>query len=223
MRNKISRNGEMNIGNITSLFLGIFGAIIIGLLALGLYASLFPQDEKNAGAFLDSLQAKIEALEENSDNNFALRGINDWVLVSWNNDVAPNDKPQKCFDKNCLCLCKNNPDKDNCQKEGLCRFTEYKTYVYSKLREEISYNGVLKISDYSATCAYTYDELMSVFISRENLDTSITIDYGIMKDSSDKHAGLIFAPRKLYTFECHLDETTISSGFSGPSGGAPAS
>ncbi len=184
--------------SILSTIVSVAGILLIGFLAVKLYNFFISQDEKNAAQFLDSIQGKIEALQDNENNTFPIRGVEDWVLVAWDKSVASNDKPQKCFDKNCLCLCKKLPDKDTCQKEGICRFADEKISVSSKLREESSYKRLLKIADYSATCAYTYDELMTVFISRDLNLVSLIVDYGILKDTNEKHRDLIYNGGNIY-------------------------
>ena len=235
----ILRKGDFT-ASILSTIVAVAGILLIGFLAVKLYTFFKSQDEKNAGEFMDSIQGKINALEVDESNTFSLRGLEDWVLVAWNKDVLLNDKPQKCFDKNCLCLCKELPDKDTCQENGLFRFIDEKVSVSSKLREETGGAGDEKIVDYSATCAYTYKELMNVFISKSSQHTSIAIDYGVLKDTNAVHSDLIYNKGKTYyhdknkeenpfysklgALECHLNEKGSSptiSPFSG--GGIPGS
>ncbi|MGV8142428.1 MAG: hypothetical protein ACP5NS_02215 [Candidatus Pacearchaeota archaeon] len=116
---------------VLSAIVAVAGLLLIGFLAVKLYNFFISQDEKNAAAFLDGLKAKIDLLEEGENNTFALRGVKGWVLVAWNKEVISSEKPEKCFDKNCLCLCKDSPTKEACQEDGICRYSDQKLEVKS--------------------------------------------------------------------------------------------
>jgi len=84
---------------------------------------------------------KIELLEDGENNTFIIQGFKggeNWYLVGWNKEEQ--DRPEKCFFDNCLCICKpedatsNNPYGrkqygrqdlgEGCQDNGFCREIE---------------------------------------------------------------------------------------------------
>lgn len=110
------------------IVIALIGLVALGFLGVKLYNMFVSQDLKNAQAFVDGLSSKIENLGDGESNTFALRGVDGWVLVAWNKNVLITEddklisadlKPQKCFDKNCLCLCEKEINK--CQENGYCR------------------------------------------------------------------------------------------------------
>lgn len=117
----IFRKG-MGAKAVVSIILAVIGVIFIGMLAINLYNQFVDNENKNAQAFIDDLNGKIELLENGQNNTFALRGVEGWVLVAWNQNDSLSEKPQKCFDKNCLCICQGSSD--NCQNVGYCRFPD---------------------------------------------------------------------------------------------------
>lgn len=116
----------------TNEFLGfiiaVIGVVLLGFFGVKLYYFFADADMKNAQAFVNDLSGKIETLNNGESNTFLLRGIENWALVGWNKDVpiakegeviGTNRKPQKCFDRGCLCLCKESAV--NCQTQSYCR------------------------------------------------------------------------------------------------------
>lgn len=101
--------------------------VLVIFLLVGLYTLFVNPDKKNAKAFLDNLAGKIGNLEEGKTANFAIQGFSDkWYLVGWNKEDSLGIKPEKCFEKSCLCLCQkgsgaNCPTNNDCQQNGLCR------------------------------------------------------------------------------------------------------
>ena len=153
--------------------LGIVIALI-GLVALAffggrVYNMFVEQDMKNAQAFVDGLSSKIENLGDGESNTFALRGVEGWVLVGWNKSVpiAEDDKlisadlkPQKCFDKNCLCLCEEKIT--NCQENGYCRAMDRNVKV------ENAYGAIDKSWSLIINCYFFNDESLVSLNVRKN-------------------------------------------------------
>jgi len=195
-------------GILTNNFLGAIIAIIgiVGLAFLGvkLYGMFVSQDLKNAKVFIEDLNSKIDNLEIGENNTFALRGIKDWVLVGWNKSVpiadegkiiSSNLKPQKCFDKNCLCLCKD--EIANCQDVGYCREVDRDVSVksegyvdftqidyYSTSTERIEGRGIFEANCifFNSSALYSIDvfkqqKIINIFLRYSTLDTLESYDY----------------------------------------------
>jgi len=181
-------------GILTNNFLGAIIAIIgiVGLAFLGvkLYGMFVSQDLKNAKVFIEDLNSKIDNLEIGENNTFALRGIKDWVLVGWNKSVPIADegkiissdlKPQKCFDKNCLCLCKD--EIANCQDVGYCREVDRSVAVLSKL-EYSSYRRENAAGILTAYCVPGVNKLMGFFVEKKQNSILVYYDYGKQEESA---------------------------------------
>jgi hypothetical protein len=177
----------------TEEFFGLVLAVIgVGLLAffgVKVYDVVVGQDMKNAHAFIDNLNGKIENLGEIENNTFALSGVNGWVLVGWNKDVnvaqkneliGRNKKPQKCFGSSCLCLCEGSIE--NCQEKSYCKNLDKNVGVYS----EITYTGGNEDSAYTvnikSSCLVTVDQLMGIMISKNKENVTLSYNYGVHSD-----------------------------------------
>ncbi len=205
----ILKRGEFT-QEVLSVVVAVAGILLIGFLGVKLYNFFSSQDERNAGAFLDGLKAKIDALDETDycnqipqasppngqlsppecviSNTFALRGVEGWFLVAWNKDVPLDDKPQKCFDKNCLCLCKDKPDKDNCQERGVCRdidrpmFLNFTlNYSFDTTLKKVQELGEATFSYYrfvESNCTYLANGLMPFNVTKKQEHVTISYNYG---------------------------------------------
>jgi hypothetical protein len=126
-----NRKKGILVGNALSLMLG--GLALVGLIILGveLYGSFSSQDESNAQEFLNSLNGKIKNLENGEVGNFAVRGLKDFSLVAFNKN---EERPEKCFFDNCLCVCPNSGESGiifSCQESGFCRKIEQERIQFS--------------------------------------------------------------------------------------------
>ena len=139
------------------LVIAIIGLVILGFFGVKLYNVFVEQDMKNAKTFIEGLNAKIENLDDGESNTFALRGVQDWVLVGWN--ASDKTRPEKCFLNSCLCLCKDSVA--NCQENGYCRAVDRNVSVKSDFiftrfesdtieKDSVQYN--LRTSKISASC-----------------------------------------------------------------------
>ena len=158
------------------LVIAIIGLVILGFFGVKLYNVFVEQDMKNAKTFIEGLNAKIENLDDGESNTFALRGVQDWVLVGWN--ASDKTRPEKCFLNSCLCLCKDSVA--NCQENGYCRAVDRNVSVKSDFiftrfesdtieKDSVQYN--LRTSKISASC----------YIMPEK---SLLIPFNIVKSSS---------------------------------------
>ncbi len=128
--NRMNSKAEL-IDNVLGL---IIAAIGLGLffLAVGKFIGNFAdQDLKNAKNILDSIEGKIDNLNDGEVGRFPIKGLDGWFFAGWSKDDA--NKPERCFLDSCLCICKGEPvrggyagerfdeRRDVCQKEGICR------------------------------------------------------------------------------------------------------
>ena len=121
--------------------LAVIGIVILIFFAIKLYGLFVNQDTKNAKAFIEGLSSKIGNLNDGQNNTFALQGVAGWVLVGWGKEIPLDKKPEKCFDKNCLCLCKDGADNIVCQQNGYCREIDRNVSVPSNFTSLVSISG----------------------------------------------------------------------------------
>ena len=123
-------------GNLMDNALGVLIAVIgLALLAYGVYKvyqTVVNSENENAKKTIDSIESKINALQDGQTGDFSIVGIKGWYLGGWNLDIE--GRPEKCSLKSCICICKlgNNPSLSSaCQENGFCRsFDAKEVYVY---------------------------------------------------------------------------------------------
>ncbi|MEK6847179.1 MAG: hypothetical protein AABY16_03370 [Nanoarchaeota archaeon] len=203
----ILRRGDLT-NNLLSAILAIGGLLMLAFLGVKLYNFFVSQEEKNAAAFLDSLQAKIDALDETDcvqypqasppdfqlspqgcivNNTFVLRGVKGWFLAAWNKSDSLNVKPEKCFDKNCLCVCNGAPDKNTCQENGLCRETDRPVFLNFTLAYTNSENYKDNVDDITvykdnfveSYCTYLISGLMPFNVAKSTEGIAVSYNYGV--------------------------------------------
>lgn len=180
-----SRKGGEYIGESLGFWIAIFGILILGFLVFKLYGFFVDQELRNAKSFMNGLEKKIGNLKDGEEGNFVLRGVKGWVLVGWNKSVSIADdtevissdkKPQKCFDKNCLCLCEK--EIKNCQDGGYCRFFDREIEVLGK----IEYWGGNSEGAYKEkrvlSCVIQNDLLMDFSVNKGSQGILVSYDYG---------------------------------------------
>ena len=176
------------------IVIALIGLVALGFLGVKLYNMFVSQDLKNAQAFVDGLSSKIENLGDGESNTFALRGVDGWVLVAWNKNVLITEddklisadlKPQKCFDKNCLCLCEKEINK--CQENGYCRAMDRNVSVFSSGSVNYLYagapGGATRVQgSFSASCIYFKEKglLTPILVSKNKKLINIKLDYGML-------------------------------------------
>ena len=111
--------------NVMGIIIAVIGLAIFFAGVYGIYQVNKSQTAENARKTLDSIMGKIELLEDGENNTFIIRGVTsakDWYLVGWSKEEGRlQGKPDKCFDKSCICVCKGV---DECQENGFCRDVE---------------------------------------------------------------------------------------------------
>lgn len=148
----------METGEFLGFILAIIGIVMLGFFGAKIYNFFVEQEMKNAQAFVNGLAEKADLLENGENNTFALRGVKEWILVSWNKDIpiakdgeiiGKDRKPQKCFEKSCLCLCEGSDS--NCQENGYCKAIETNVSVMSEYKFILS-PGVFSTKSDSVPC-----------------------------------------------------------------------
>ncbi len=150
MKNK---RGEITLENTLTVILAVFGLFLLFLGALKLYQIVVSQEQENAKNLLNTLEAKINNLNDGETGRFQIRGVENWFLVGWNKDDPnrPIDKIE-CFLDSCICICKGNKEKvvDACQKDGFCRkvnFNDVAIFEFLKYLDKktlVNENDVIK-------------------------------------------------------------------------------
>lgn len=117
------------INNALTLVIAIIGLVILAYGAYKIYDVTIDQEIKSAQSTIDSLMAKINALEEGQKNTFSIRGVNsqdNWFLTGW--DKNDPNRIDKCFLNSCICVCRpsGSPREQSCEEKSICREIEQK-------------------------------------------------------------------------------------------------
>ena len=119
--NMRDKRGDFTVNEVLGLIIAAIGIGIVIFGAYKLYEVTINQESDNAKALLNSLEGKINSLNNNELGRFQMRGVKEWFLVGWGkNDAGRIDK---CFFESCICICKGNEFdlKDSCQLNGFCK------------------------------------------------------------------------------------------------------
>ena len=164
----------------------LIAAIGIGLILAGggkLYAQVREgQESERAQEIINSVEAKIKALNDGESSELVVRGLGGWFLDGWSEDAS--FLPDKCFFKSCVCICKIkkfslselgarggriNPDEisaENCQRIGFCREVERKTiFIHSTVTVEES---EFRFAYDSTKTKYTTEDMKGIDFSGES-------------------------------------------------------
>ncbi|MCH7567872.1 MAG: hypothetical protein IIA87_00450 [Nanoarchaeota archaeon] len=122
------------IKNVMALVIAVIGLLILSVVVVRLYQINVNQEQENARKTIDNIMGKIVLLEDGEIGRFAIQGFKgskNWYLVGW--DKRFEDRPDKCFLDNCICICKGNTP-TACQSTGFCRNVKNEeVFVYSEL------------------------------------------------------------------------------------------
>lgn len=188
----------MESEEIWGLVLAVMGIVLLGFFAFKLFNFFVDADMKKAQTFIDDLAGKIDTLKDGESNTFALRGVSDWVLVGWNKNVdvalegqtiGKDLKPQKCFDKNCICLCEKSITK--CQEVGYCREIDRNVNLVSKIDYTfVGDNSAFRVK-VASSCIPQYNQLMAFSVDKKTNEINILHDYGIQTYQSEEEKNKI--------------------------------
>ena len=130
----------------------ILAVLVVSIIIYGaylLYSSYGNQENQKAKTFIDSLEGKINALEDGESNEFTFRTAKGWTLTSYSKQDAK--VPDKCFGKGCICICNIdcsdvkscNVDSvlSSCQDTGYCRKINVENVKVNNIVLETSLGG----------------------------------------------------------------------------------
>lgn len=164
----MNRKGDLT-REILGVIIALIGLLIIASIIWKLYNLNISQDEENANNILDSVMAKINAIEEGQNTSLIIQGFNganEWYLVGWNKDDSLNLKPEMCFDTSCICACKG-PTKQDCESEGVCRRVEGSVAVYTEPFEIAVFStGGLHSGTVHAACIPLKSNLVEIKVGK---------------------------------------------------------
>jgi len=139
------KRGDL-LNNILTTVIAVVGLAIILFAGWQLYSVYSSQEEKNAQTLIDTVEAKISAIEDGETARFVVGGVKGWFVTGW--DLSESDRPDKCAFNSCVCVCPggktstaNQRMGEICQEGGFCRdvsadnlimhVTEYAYYLPS--------------------------------------------------------------------------------------------
>lgn len=160
--------------NVMGIIIAVIGLAIFFAGVYGLYQVNKSQAAENARKTLDSIMGKAELLQDGENNTFVIQGFkggDDWYLVGWSKEEGRLEgKPDKCFDKSCICICRGA---NKCQENGFCEDVE-KTQVnifIPPFRGSYRYSGGGTLAQ---QCILFSDKLMEFFISKSSEEIIIS-------------------------------------------------
>lgn len=124
-------------------------SIIIGIVALGLmlYAAwilmqaYLVNDHDRAVDALQTIERKLNALDEGAYTRFPLQGPEGWYLQGWS--VTDVKRPERCYFKSCICVCKEA----GVNGAASCQDSLTGTCIFVKEQEvQVEYQGAVKQS-----------------------------------------------------------------------------
>jgi hypothetical protein len=98
----------------------VFAGILIFVLAIWVGVSKIGLDEEEgiAKTGIEKIEGKINSISPGQQTEVSIQGVNSWFLTGWSG--SPNPRPEKCFFKSCVCICKE-VSKESCDNQGFCR------------------------------------------------------------------------------------------------------
>lgn len=142
------------LGQFLTVVIAVIGLIFLIGFGAKLFGSVFSGEDEKAQNIIENIKGKIDNLKEEETGRFNIRGLDGWFLAGWgknelnrlnNNEIV--ERPEKCFLKSCICICKGIPEdpeiprptiENNCQEKGFCRYFEQeKIKIRGRDRAEI--------------------------------------------------------------------------------------
>ena len=132
------------LNNVLTTIIAVVGLAIIFFAAWKLYSVYINQDETNAKNTINTIEGKINLLEDGQFGKIVVKQIPGWFIIGWGKNAPADTKPDICYFKSCLCICKSpgstlSPDHaKDCTTKGFCRlFEEDVAAAYSYTNYEI--------------------------------------------------------------------------------------
>lgn len=92
------------VNNVLTTVIAVVGLALIIFAAWKLYSAYVGQDEKNAQVVIDTIEARVNAIEEGQVASIVVRGIPGWFVTGWGKNDAR--RPESCYFSSCICVCK---------------------------------------------------------------------------------------------------------------------
>jgi len=107
--------------NALTLIIAVVGLAIIFYAGWQLYSVYVNQDETNAKTAINTIEGRINLLEDGQLGKVVVKQISGWFIAGWGKNDA--GRPDKCYFKSCLCICKDSVSSniEDCQTNGFCR------------------------------------------------------------------------------------------------------
>lgn len=189
----MNRKGDFTTTELLSVIVAVIGISLIGFGAVKLYGAVKNTEDENAVRILDSIMAKIVALEEGQGSEIIIQGFDgseNWYLVGWDK----GDAPDKCFPDNCLCVCKGGYDKDYCQSTGFCESVDLGIVTESHIvREKGAVTGGSAEFAYDRDFVQLERNLLNLEVSR--ISGNYVLNY-TSKEYSDNIGNIGFKERQ---------------------------
>lgn len=183
----MKRNGLV-LKNVLSMLLAIIGLLIFIGGIYKLYQVGLDEESENAKKTLDIVLARVDAMPEGVNGTFTVQGFSEenvWYLSGWN--ASDREKPEKCFDSSCICVCEGSALAKDCQDNGFCRkvdFTELKLYTEPLSFIFGSLDAQEKSKTYSPRCIIVHPSLSEISVYRQ--DKTLMI---FAKGEEDRESG----------------------------------
>lgn len=187
----MKRKGEggMLPENVVSVAVFVVAVLVIAVPAYAVINVYFGhQDEKNAQNLLDSLEGKINLLEEGQNNTFLIQGVDGWVLVGYNKE-DPN-RPDKCFFESCFCACPVGDEgrpytqeflSNSCQEGGFCRDVETRVDIFTN-RTHLS-NYAAPESSQINRCILMFPKIIPFYVEKRENYLQISVETDASKET----------------------------------------
>ena len=119
--------------NVLGIIIAVLGLSLIIYGAYRVYTANVNLEEKSARNIIDSIEGKIDNLEEGQSSSITIRGLKGWSLVGWNKDDS--FRPEQCFLDSCLCICDTGVASEAREGEG---FRPHQLTTENDLRKVLS-------------------------------------------------------------------------------------
>lgn len=146
------RGEDILMKNVLSVILFIVSFALIAYGVYKVYGVFLNQELKNAQNTLDKISAKIGAIEDGKNTTLTMQGFSNsrsWRIVAWSKSDSVDMKPEPCYYKSCICICKASSytqegDLEDCKKNNLCKTFDYDEIIINRAAgtpSQFAYSG----------------------------------------------------------------------------------
>lgn len=201
----MKKHGDFFINNVLGIVIAVIGIVVFVYAFTRLYDYNVDQEKEKAQSVLSSLIDKANALPEQVSSLTTIQGVDDWYLAGWSDSEV--NKPDRCYDKSCVCICKDSPSSPSCQESVCLRVEQSSVFVRTDAFNYTSDGGFAQdTSTVHLRCIPLESRLHEVKVQRNASTLSIT---------SQGDSTLNYAPCELYAPNI-LIQTHNIGGAAGP-------